>query len=90
VFFQDLGLRHDLYEGEPRYRARVRGVDADRNGDSTEWMDLERTGVTLGSHDTPFIEIEVQVDRGDGFGPSVKCYVATGSRRVIEVRRERS
>jgi hypothetical protein len=90
VIFQDLALRHELYEGAPRYRAKVRGVDANREGDGTEWIELDRTMVELGEHDTPFIEVEVQVDRGDGFGPSVTCYVATSSRRVVEMRRDRS
>lgn len=90
VFFQDLALRHDLYDGEPRYRAKVRGVDAGRDGEDTAWVDLERTRIELGEYDTPFIEVEVQVDRGDGFGPSVNCYIATTSWRVVEVRRDRS
>jgi hypothetical protein len=91
LFFQDLALRHDLYDGEPRYRARVRGVDADRKGDDAAWSDLEGTsvGLDLAGRSEPFVEIEVRVDRGDGFGPGVKCYVATASRRVVEVRRDR-
>jgi hypothetical protein len=90
MVFQDLALRHELYEGVPRYRAKVRGVDPDRNGDEAEWIDLDRTSLELGTHETSFIEVELQVDRGDGYGPSVKCYVATASRRVVEVRRDRS
>ena len=37
----------------------------------------------------PDVEVEVQVDRGDGFGPSVRCYVAAASGRVVEVQRDR-
>jgi hypothetical protein len=91
LFFQDLGLRHDLYEGEPRYRARVRGVDADRDGEHAAWADLDDTSVALdlAGRPAPFVEVEVQVDRGDGFGPSVRCYVAAASGRVVEVQRDR-
>ncbi|NNK47993.1 MAG: hypothetical protein HKP01_03900, partial [Gemmatimonadetes bacterium] len=90
VFFQDLGLRHGLYEGEPRYRARVRGVDAERTGEKADWIELDRTSVELGGHDEPFVEVEVQVDRGGGFGPSVKCSIVTTSQRVVEIQRDRS
>jgi hypothetical protein len=90
VFFQDLAQRHGLYEGTPRYRARVRGVDADRAGEHFECVYLDQTRVEIGAHDTPFVEVEVQVDRGDGFGSSVRCYIATTSQRVVEVRRDRS
>jgi hypothetical protein len=90
LVWQDLGLRHGLYEGTPRYRVRVRGVDAEREGGKVAWVESNdrQTALELETRSDPFLEIELQVDRGDGFGPSVRCYVAVRTRRVVEVRRE--
>jgi hypothetical protein len=92
LVWQDLGLRHPIYDGEPRYQVRVRGVSADREGAAGEWADTDRREVRLGlaGQSEPFVEVEVRVDRGEGFGPSVFCYVAVVSGRVVEVRRDRS
>ena len=90
LVWQDLGLRNGLHENS-RYRARVRGVGADREGDDAPWQSIAGTAVRLDSVGgaSAFLEIETQVDRGEGFGPSVRCYVARASGRVVEVRRDR-
>jgi hypothetical protein len=96
LIWQDLGLRNGLYAGSPTWRVRLRPVDADRNGpDRGAWLVVERTVVDLRSvlasrPDLPFVEVEVQVDRGDGYSASVFCWLARDSRRVVEVRRERN
>lgn len=97
VVWQDLGATRGIYPGAPSYRARASAVDADRQGERPEWTESASTAVSIrtpaveavpvASH--PFVEVEVQVDRGSGFGPSVRCYVARGSGRVVEVRRDR-
>lgn len=93
LFWQDLGLRNEVYPRTARYRARVRAVDAGRDGPAAEWIELGTTSVALdvqrATDQWPFLEVEVQVDRGEGFGPGVRCYVARASRRVVEVQRDR-
>lgn len=91
IVWQDLGLRGGIYVGTPRYRARLRTVDADRAGAEGDWIELGRTAIAYDGSVPPgsFVELEVQVDRGAGFSPSVRCYVAPQSGRVVEVRRDR-
>ncbi|RKZ13097.1 hypothetical protein DRQ53_07775 [bacterium] len=97
VVWQDLGLRNSVYEGASAYRVRLRAVDAEREGNDADWTTVNRTAVRtdissisdepVGTH--PFVELTVQVDRGDSFGPSVRCYVSRVSGRVVEVQRDR-
>ena len=102
VRYRDLGHERGIYvrtgtSGTPRYRARVVAVDAEREAwREVDWIESERTEVSLGtpavrdaSIDThPFVEIEVQVDRGEGWSASVRCWVAGRSDRVVEVNRD--
>ena len=53
-------------------------------------ISLEQESVTaLATSTHPFVELEVQVDRGQGFGPGVHCYLSRQSGRVVEVQRDR-
>jgi hypothetical protein len=98
IVWQDIGASRGIYQGSPSYRAKIRSVDADRDGDGdVAWIGLEGTTISLeqesvtraSSATHPFVELEVQVDRGQGFGPSVYCYISRVSGRVVEVERDR-
>ena len=97
IVWQDLGASRGIYAGTPRYRARVRSVDADRGGEGdAAWIEIGTTSISLdqasvtalpaSSH--PFVELEVQVDRGRGFGPSVYCFLSRASGHTVEVLRD--
>jgi len=102
--YRDLGHERGIYVrtgtgGTPRYRARVVAVDAEREpaGD-VEWVESEHTVVSLdtaGVRDAsigayPFVEVEVQVDRGEGWSASIRSWIARRSGRVVEVHREKN
>lgn len=98
VRFMDLAQERGLAGGsETSYRARVTACDAERRHFAdARWSLLERTWVGLEGasvHDAPlprfpFVHVEVQVDRGAGWSPSVHAYVARRSGRVVEVQRD--
>lgn len=96
--FRDLGHERGLYAGStPRYRARVAACDARREVFvDAGWESLEHCQLPLDRssvHDAslvrfPFVRVEVQVDRGQGWSPSVCAFLARRSGRVVEVQRE--
>jgi hypothetical protein len=97
--FHDLGAERGIYPGQTaRYRYRLAAVTPQRHrGRRTQWIetadthiDLEASGgpaLNAAPQEHPFVEIELQVDRGGGWSSSVAVYVARGSRRVVEVTR---
>jgi hypothetical protein len=103
IHFQDLGENYDAYPGTtPRYRVRCASVNADRKADrasKSSWIDLEGTTVPLTSGSAadalsgssasqyPFLSVELQVDRGDGWSPSVTAHMARASGRIVAVDR---
>jgi len=97
IVWQDLGTSRGIYEGTPSYRAKIRSIDAGRDGDDVAWIELGSTSISVEQESVtalpasthPFVELEVQVDRGQGFGPSVYCYLSRVSGRVVEVERDR-
>ena len=102
VHYRDLGHERGIYartgtSATPRYRHRVVAVDAERRAwRDVDWTSSDSTVVSLDApavHDAavserPFVHVEVQVDRGDGWSESIHCYVARRSGRVVEVHRE--
>ncbi|UCH82796.1 MAG: hypothetical protein JSW50_09975 [Candidatus Latescibacterota bacterium] len=103
IHFQDLGDRYGVYPGtQPRYRVRCAAVDKNRSADKqskTQWVELAKTALTLDSGPAaealaasdasrhPFLSMEFQVNRGEGWSSSVKTYLARDSRRIIAVDR---
>jgi len=103
IHFDDLGRRYNLYEaGATRYRVRVSAVDEDRKAhkDSrTDWMEIAQLRVSLHdgpavavgenapSRPYPFLALECQVDRGEGWSGSVTAYVSRASGHVVAVDR---
>jgi hypothetical protein len=102
VVFADLGVKYRVYPGStPRYRVRCAMVDKNRDerkSSRTDWIELETTSLAFtsgaaasalrfrdASH--PFLEMEFQVERGDGWSDSVTAYFAPASGRVIAVSR---
>jgi hypothetical protein len=98
--FHDLGAERGVYPGQTaRYRYRVAAVTPERQpAGRTQWLetaeraiDLDAAGgptvgtASLGDH--PFLEIELQVDRGEGWSSSVVVYLARASGRVVAVER---
>jgi len=104
VTYRDLGHERGIYErtgllGTPRYRARVHAVDAQREAwRRTDWIESKTTLVSFDTPDVrdasmtnyPFVHVEVQVDRGDGWSRSIHAWIARRSGRVVEVERETS
>jgi hypothetical protein len=102
VVFEDLGVNYRVYPGStPRYRVRCAMVDEDQNAQKssrTEWVELASTSLPLSSGTAdaalahrdgsyPFLAMEFQVDRGDGWSQSVTAYLAPASQRIIAISR---
>jgi hypothetical protein len=101
IAYRDLGEEFGVYPGTtPRYRARYAVVDSDRNAARrSEWVetgetvldpdDPERRAALASAppDDRPFLEIELQVDRGNGWSGSVRVYIARASGRIVAVDR---
>ncbi len=89
LWFHDLGVERGIYPAsDTRYRGRVRGVDAERQGrDWLPWQELPSTRVALDVHDRPFWAVEVQVDRGDGWSRTTRVYVSKARGEVIALER---
>ena len=102
VLWRDLGVERGIYPADgTRYRARLATVRADRRVvEQGEWMDLAATNVALsalpgfarGKAVPPtsaptYVEVQCQVDRGDGWSRTVTCYLARASGRVVAVDR---
>ncbi len=98
--FHDLGAERGIYPGKTaRYRARVRPVDSRRGGGSwSEWVELDRPSVDLSggalgewtrtSADTrPFLAVQTQVERGEGWSSSVTVYIARTGGRIVALDR---
>ncbi len=98
VTFHDLGAERNIYPGAtPRYRVRCAVVDAGRNAKTwTQWKEFSTTEIPLTSgpaaeaargSDRPFLALEVQTTRGNGWSRSVGAYVARASGNVVAVER---
>jgi len=102
VAFEDLGVNYRVYPGTtPRYRVRCAMVDEDRSPkkpSATDWVRLDAAAVSLvsgpaaqalaGRDDThPFLALELQVDRGDGWSGSVTAFLAPASGRIVAIDR---
>ncbi len=101
VVGHDLAVERGLADGETtRYRVRVAAVNADRNAASwSRWFDLSELRVDLAdprighaidaapADDRPFVALDYQVDRGDGWSGSVVAYVSRASGRVVAIDR---
>ena len=101
VLFHDLGAERRLYPGATsRYRVRCAAVNSDRSASRwTEWADLVKTEVSLasgpaaeavkgaGDANRPFLAMDVQASRGNGWSRSVRAYVSRASGAVIAVER---
>lgn len=97
--FHDLGEERGIYPGTtPRYRVRIRTVDENRNGRGwSDWRELDEPRVDAaagvmsipvgGTGEPPFLEFELQVNRGSGWSGSVHVFAARGSGRVVAVER---
>jgi hypothetical protein len=97
VDFRDLGVERGPYAADDaRYRARWAAVTAERKTAGwTPWRSLAETRVPLATAATareaderyPFLALDVQVDRGDGWSPSTKVYLDRDNGRVVALDR---
>jgi hypothetical protein len=87
--YHDLGAERGVYTGDPRYRTRVRPVDAHGKPlEEAPWVEAAVTEVDLDrAGEGPFVAVECQVDRGHGWSDSIVAYLATASGRVVAVDR---
>lgn len=99
--WRDLGVERGVYASAgTAYAARVAWVDAERS--AAGWsrpIPLAVTELRLGAEAMraapgdadpgrrPFLAVRLAVDRGEGAGPAVTCYVARASGRVVAVDR---
>jgi hypothetical protein len=100
VRFHDLGAERNLYPGATnRYRVRFGTAAPNRSVPRwTDWADLAKTEVPLGSGSAaeavkdkgerrPFLAMDVQASRGNGWSRSVRAYLSRASGAVIAVER---
>lgn len=103
VLFHDLGAERNLYPGATsRYRVRFATAAPNGSVSRwTDWADLTKTEVPLGSgpaalavkggdageSSRPFLAMDVQTSRGNGWSRSVRAYVSRASGAVIAVER---
>ncbi len=87
--FRDLGVERGIYPASgTRYRARVRGVDAGRQGPEwPPWQELPLPRIAVEAQDLPFWAVEVQVDHGDGWSRTTRVYVSQARGEVIALER---
>ncbi len=88
----DLGVERGVWRpADTRYRVRTWDATAERDaGDRSDWRVVDRPEApipTAGPPARPFQAFEFQVDRGDGWGPSVTAWVARESGRTVAVDR---
>jgi hypothetical protein len=91
VEWHDLGAERGLYPGTaPRYRARSATVREDGGtGDWSAWTELDAAAHDLagGGGSEPLRALECQVDRGRGWGSTVRVLVDLGRGRIAAVER---
>jgi len=92
VNYHDLGARRGIYPGTPRYRYRYAGCGPDRHASGwSEWRETAMTQVEIrtarAAAAKPYLVVECQVDRGDGWSRSVSAYLAVASGRIIAIDR---
>jgi hypothetical protein len=102
VVFEDLGVKYTVYPGAAtRYRVRCATVDKNRSrqkSNRSDWKPLDGTSLALDSGvaaevlsradlDHPFLAMEFQLNRGEGWSGSVTAYLAPASGRIIAVSR---
>ena len=90
VTAKDLGVERNLWTaGETQYRARVRPVDADRNAlEEQDWREISSPRFTMPDGSSEFVEIELQVRRGDsGWSRSTRSYWSRPTQQIVAVER---
>ncbi len=94
VHFDDLGVSRGFFPAEGvLYRWRLAAVDEDRN--SVQWSPWQESPVTvIPVHEAsvdqggfPFLAMECQVNRGDGWSSTTTAYLAVASSRIVAVER---
>jgi hypothetical protein len=102
VRYRDLGVERGIYPTSPLvYRSRVAAVDSDREAESwRDWVEGTDTLVNLATgsaqaaleEDTserPFLAVQCQVDRGDGFSGTITAYFSRVSGRLVAMDRQK-
>jgi hypothetical protein len=101
LVFHDLGAERGLYPGtQPLYRVRLSVVAPDRSSKRrTEWVELEVPSLSLNGAEVrevsghtnaercPFLAIECQVNRGNGWSSAVTVYLSRHNGRMVAVDR---
>jgi hypothetical protein len=100
IRFHDLGVERGLYSGPARYRARAAPTSSDRHHESwTEWIELAEPELPLAGMTrdpaiqatsldaSPFLAIEVEVNRSSEWSSPVTVFVARASGHVVAVER---
>jgi len=101
IRFHDLGAERGIYAGSSnRYRARVAASTAQRkHGHWTPWQDLAATAIDLEQitrldaivsvpvSESPFLALEVAVNRESRWSSATTVYLARSSGRIVAVDR---
>ena len=101
VTFTDLAASRGFAPaGACAYRYRLSAVDAQRHGEPGPWVTTGECRIPLATADRqpapgvprldgghPFLALEVQLDRGQGWSASTTAYLAPASRRIVAVDR---
>jgi hypothetical protein len=93
IVFHDLAAERNIYpHNVPIYRVRLAQVDERGRADVwTDWRSLTETEVSLEPEATdpsyPFLALEAQVRRHDGWSDSVRAYFSPTSGRTLAVER---
>jgi len=92
--FRDLGVERGYsVASDTRYRVRLAAVDTERSADEwTDWEEITQPEVDLedappSDRGYPFLAVEVQLNRGQGWSKSTTVYLAVASGHVVALDR---
>ncbi len=94
VKYSDLGAERGYFSEEvTQYRYRMCAVNSNREGESwSQWQESDLTVIPLqkapeSNAQSPFLALECQVNRGQGWSDSVMAYLVAQSGRLVAVHR---
>jgi hypothetical protein len=94
VRYTDLAVARGFFPGDGvRYQYRLCSVDSNRQVEKWgSWTETDQTEIPLAgapatTPEFPFLVLECQVDRGQGWSSSIKAYLAPASGRIVAVDR---
>ena len=99
VHYRDLGDERNVFPGSvPVYRSRIAAVNNDRDHKGwSSWVESGKRRVELeggawrsvSSSEYPFVAMEIQVNRGEGWSPRTTAYFSRATGRTVGVHRSK-